>query len=217
LKKTYKSLAIDGPAASGKSVVGRQIAEKLSYVFLDTGLMYRAVTYISINKKMNPIIVSKFFSTNVFNIKLQDPKNIIHYEKKDITSFLFSNEIDQNVSNISKIKEVRGNLVKEQKEISKANNLVMVGRDIGTKVLPNANLKIYLDASIHIRAIRRSKELNETSTNIIEEKLKIRDVIDKNRKNSPLKLADDAIIINTDTLTINEVVSKIIKLFKQYE
>lgn len=217
MKKTYKSLAIDGPAASGKSVVGRQIAEKLSYVFLDTGLMYRAVTYISINKKMNPIIVSKFFSTNVFNIKLQDPKNIIHYEKKDITSFLFSNEIDQNVSNISKIKEVRGNLVKEQKEISKANNLVMVGRDIGTKVLPNANLKIYLDASIHIRAIRRSKELNETSTNIIEEKLKIRDVIDKNRKNSPLKLADDAIIINTDTLTINEVVSKIIKLFKQYE
>ena len=93
----------------------------------------------------------------------------------------------------------------------------MVGRDIGTKVLPNANLKIYLDASIEIRALRRSKELNGLSTNIIEEKIKNRDVIDKNRVNSPLKLADDAIIINTDTLTINQVVSNIIELSKQYE
>jgi CMP/dCMP kinase len=217
LNNIYKSIAIDGPAASGKSVVGKQIAEKLSYIFLDTGLMYRAVTYISINKKINPINVSEFFSKNIINLNLSDSKNIINYEKNNITSFLFSNEIDSNVSNISKLKEVRQNLVKEQKEISKSNNIVMVGRDIGTKVLPNANLKIYLDASIEIRALRRSKELNGLSTNIIEEKIKNRDVIDKNRVNSPLKLADDAIIINTDTLTINQVVSNIIELSKQYE
>ena len=179
--------------------------------------MYRAVTYISINKKINPINVSEFFSKNIINLNLSDSKNIINYEKNNITSFLFSNEIDSNVSNISKLKEVRQNLVKEQKEISKSNNIVMVGRDIGTKVLPNANLKIYLDASIEIRALRRSKELNGLSTNIIEEKIKNRDVIDKNRVNSPLKLADDAIIINTDTLTINQVVSNIIELSKQYE
>ncbi|MDG2101562.1 MAG: (d)CMP kinase [Dehalococcoidales bacterium] len=217
MNNIYKSIAIDGPAASGKSVVGKQIAEKLSYIFLDTGLMYRAVTYISINKKINPINVSEFFSKNIINLNLSDSKNIINYEKNNITSFLFSNEIDSNVSNISKLKEVRQNLVKEQKEISKSNNIVMVGRDIGTKVLPNANLKIYLDASIEIRALRRSKELNGLSTNIIEEKIKNRDVIDKNRVNSPLKLADDAIIINTDTLTINQVVSNIIELSKQYE
>ena len=217
MKRFYKSLAIDGPAASGKSVVGREIADKLSYVFLDTGLMYRAVTYISINNKINPINVSGFFKRNIISIKLQNSKNIIQYEKKDITSFLFSNEIDSNVSNISKIKEVRENLVKEQKEISKTNNIVMVGRDIGTKVLPNSNLKIYLDASLEIRALRRSKELDEISTNTMERKLKDRDAIDKNRKNSPLKLAEDAIIINTDTLTINQVASKIIKLFRQYE
>jgi|TARA_B110000116_G_C16777785_1_gene556670 cytidylate kinase len=217
MKRFYKSLAIDGPAASGKSVVGREIADKLSYVFLDTGLMYRAVTYISINNKINPINVSGFFRRNIISIKLQNSKNIIQYEKKDITSFLFSNEIDSNVSNISNIKEVRENLVKEQKEISKTNNIVMVGRDIGTKVLPNSNLKIYLDASLEIRALRRSKELDEISTNTMERKLKDRDAIDKNRKNSPLKLAEDAIIINTDTLTINQVASKIIKLFRQYE
>jgi|TARA_B110000263_G_scaffold151433_1_gene131470 cytidylate kinase len=217
MKRFYKSLAIDGPAASGKSVVGREIADKLSYVFLDTGLMYRAVTYISINNKINPINVSGFFKRNIISIKLQNSKNIIQYEKKDITSFLFSNEIDSNVSNISNIKEVRENLVKEQKEISKTNNIVMVGRDIGTKVLPNSNLKIYLDASLEIRALRRSKELDEISTNTMERKLKDRDAIDKNRKNSPLKLAEDAIIINTDTLTINQVASKIIKLFRQYE
>jgi cytidylate kinase len=214
LKTTYKSLAIDGPAASGKSVVGREIAEKLSYVFLDTGLMYRAVTYVSIKKKINPIIASAFFSRKILKINLGYSKNIIQFENKNISAFLFSNEVDINVSKISKIKNVRENLVIEQKEISKANNIVMVGRDIGTKVLPNSNLKIYLDASLKIRALRRSKELNECSVKTIEEKLKDRDVIDKNRKNSPLKLASDAIIINTDTLTINEVVSKIIKLFK---
>ena len=214
MNTNYKSLAIDGPAASGKSVVGREIAEKLSYMFLDTGLMYRAVTYISINKKINPIIASGFFSRKILKIKFGYSKNIIEFENKNINSFLFSNEVDLNVSNISKIKQVRENLVIEQKEISKANDIVMVGRDIGTKVLPNSNLKIYLDASLKIRAFRRSKESNEFSAKTIEEKLKDRDGIDKNRKNSPLKLASDAIIINTDTLTINEVVSKIIKLLK---
>lgn len=208
-----KSIAIDGPAASGKSAVGKKLSELLNYDFLDTGIMYRAVTYISISELLDPVLVSAYFAKSLLKVKLKGEKNKIHYKNKDITSFLFSDSVDKNVSDISKITRVRKNLVKEQINISKINNIVMVGRDIGTIVLPNSNLKIYLDASIDIRAKRRSKELGLNSFDV-EKKIKLRDVVDSNRKNSPLTIDKDAHLINTDLLNIDEVVIKIKELLE---
>ena len=208
-----KSIAIDGPAASGKSAVGKKLSELLNYNFLDTGIMYRAVTYISISELLDPVLVSAYFAKSLLQVKLKGEKNKIHYKNKDITSFLFSDYVDKNVSDISKITRVRKNLVKEQINISKINNIVMVGRDIGTIVLPNSNLKIYLDASIDIRAKRRSKELG-LNTLDVEKKIKLRDVVDSNRKNSPLTIDKDAHLINTDLLNIDEVVIKIKELLE---
>ena len=208
-----KSIAIDGPAASGKSAVGKKLSELLNYDFLDTGIMYRAVTYISISELLDPVLVSAYFGKSLLKVKLKGEKNKIYYKNKDITSFLFSDYVDKNVSDISKITRVRKNLVKEQINISKINNIVMVGRDIGTKVLPNSNLKIYLDASIDIRAKRRSKELGLNSFDV-EKKIKLRDVVDSNRKNSPLAIDKDAHLINTDLLNVDEVVIKIKELLE---
>lgn len=208
-----KSIAIDGPAASGKSAVGKKLSELLNYDFLDTGIMYRAVTYISISELLDPVLVSAYFAKSLLKVKIKGEKNKIYYKNKDITSFLFSDSVDKNVSDISKITRVRKNLVKEQINISKINNIVMVGRDIGTIVLPNSNLKIYLDASIDIRAKRRSKELGLNSFDV-EKKIKLRDVVDSNRKNSPLTIDKDAHLINTDLLNIDEVVIKIKELLE---
>ena len=210
----YKSIAIDGPAASGKSVVGKLLAEKLSYDFLDTGIMYRAVTYIIQETGLNPVEASKFFIESKLVIDFSNLENKIIFKKLDITQFLFSDKIDSQVSDFSKLKSVRKNLVLEQKKISENTNIVMVGRDIGTKVLPNSNLKIYLDASIETRAIRRSKDLNNLSKAKVKKMIESRDILDKNRTNSPLVIDKNAFLVNTDNTTIDQVVNNILNLYK---
>jgi len=210
----YNSIAIDGPAASGKSVVGKLLAEKLSYDFLDTGIMYRAVTYLIQEFNLEPVEASKLFFDSKLIIDFSNLQNKIIFQEKDISSFLFTNKIDSKVSDFSKIKSVRENLVSMQKKISNNANIVMVGRDIGTKVLPGSRLKIYLDASIEIRASRRSKDLDESSEEEIKKMLESRDVIDKSRSNSPLAIAKDAIVINTDDFTIEQVVKNILELYQ---
>ena len=210
----YKSIAIDGPAASGKSVVGRSLAKKLSYDFLDTGIMYRAITYIIQEKELDPTEASKFFINSDLTIEFANPENRILFQKKDITPFLFSDKIDLEVSKYSKLKLVRKNLVIEQKRIAEKSNIVMVGRDIGTKVLSNANLKIYLDASIEVRAVRRSNEFNALSTEKVKKMIESRDVIDKSRSNSPLVIDKHAFVINTDNISIEQVVEDILSLYK---
>ena len=210
----YKSIAIDGPAASGKSAVGRLLAEKLSYDFLDTGIMYRAVTYIIQEFQIEPVKASKLFFESKLVIDFSNLNNKIIYQDQDISDFLFTDKIDSEVSGFSKIKSVRENLVFEQKKISNSTNIVMVGRDIGTKVLQNSNLKIYLDASIDVRALRRSKDVENLSKNEVKIMLESRDFIDKNRSNSPLVIDRNASVINTDNLTIDQVVSNILNLYK---
>ena len=210
----YKSIAIDGPAASGKSAVGRLLAEKLSYDFLDTGIMYRAITYIIQEFQIEPVKASKLFFESKLVIDFSNLNNRIIYQDQDISDFLFTDKIDSEVSGFSKIKSVRENLVFEQKKISNSTNIVMVGRDIGTKVLQNSNLKIYLDASIDVRALRRSKDVENLSKNEVKIMLESRDVIDKNRSNSPLVIDRNASVINTDNLTIDQVVSNILNLYK---
>ena len=208
MTNNFRSIAIDGPAASGKSVVGKKLSELINYEFLDTGIMYRAVTYVSKSESINPILVSNYFKEKTIEIIFDDKNNKIYYKKNEITNSLFSDLVDTNVSEISKIIEVRKNLVIEQRKISEANNIVMVGRDIGTIVLPNSELKVYLDASIAVRAKRRSEELGLESIDI-EKKLKSRDITDSSRKNSPLRIDEDAHFINTDNLNIAQVVMMI--------
>ena len=157
---------------------------------------------------------SKLFFDSKLIIDFSNLQNKIIFQEKDISSFLFTNKIDSKVSDFSKIKSVRENLVSMQKKISNNANIVMVGRDIGTKVLPCSRLKIYLDASIEIRASRRSKDLDESSEEEIKKMLESRDVIDKSRSNSPLAIAKDAIVINTDDFTIEQVVKNILELYQ---
>tara|TARA_Y100001970_G_scaffold72509_1_gene91985 strand:+ start:3266 stop:3904 length:639 start_codon:yes stop_codon:yes gene_type:complete len=210
----YKSIAIDGPAASGKSAVGKLLAEKLSYSFLDTGIMYRAVTFLVEEINITPENASSYFKNTEISINLSNLKNQIFYKKTDITDKLFTDKIDSKVSDYSKIKLVRDNLVLEQKKISEGTNIVMVGRDIGTKVLPNSDLKIYLDASLDIRAQRRVKDQDVLTIEEVKKSLESRDVIDKNRDNSPLIIDKNAYVINTDKLDILEVVDRIISIYK---
>ena len=208
MTNNFRSIAIDGPAASGKSVVGKKLSELINYEFLDTGIMYRAVTYVSKTESIDPILVSNYFKEKIIEVIFDDKNNKIYYKKNEITNSLFSDLVDTNVSEISKIIEVRRNLVIEQRKISETNNIVMVGRDIGTIVLPNSQLKVYLDASIAVRAKRRSEELGLESSDI-EKKLKSRDITDSSRKNSPLRIDEDAHFINTDNLNIAQVVMMI--------
>ena len=209
----YKSIAIDGPAASGKSAVGKLLADKLSYSFLDTGIMYRAVTYLVEEINMSPENASTYFKNKQISISLSDLRNQIFYKNTDITDKLFTDKIDSKVY-YSKIKLVRENLVLQQKKISEGTNIVMVGRDIGTKVLPKSDLKIYLDASLEIRAQRRVKDQDELTLEEVKKSLESRDVIDKNRDNSPLIIDKNAYVINTDKLDILEVVDQIINIYK---
>tara|TARA_B000000557_G_C20809195_1_gene459164 strand:+ start:941 stop:1579 length:639 start_codon:yes stop_codon:yes gene_type:complete len=210
----YKSIAIDGPAASGKSAVGKLLADKLSYSFLDTGIMYRAVTYLVEEINMSPENASTYFKNKQISISLSKLRNQIFYKNSDITDKLFTDKIDSKVSDYSKIKLVRENLVLQQKKISEGTNIVMVGRDIGTKVLPNSDLKVYLDASLEIRAQRRVKDQDELTLEEVKKSLESRDVIDKNRDNSPLIIDKNAYVINTDKLDILEVVDQIITIYK---
>ena len=210
----YKSIAIDGPAASGKSAVGKLLADKLSYSFLDTGIMYRAVTYLVEEINMSPENASTYFKNKQISISLSKLRNQIFYKNADITDKLFTDKIDSKVSDYSKIKLVRENLVLQQKKISEGTNIVMVGRDIGTKVLPNSDLKVYLDASLEIRAQRRVKDQDELTLQEVKKSLESRDVIDKNRDNSPLIIDKNAYVINTDKLDILEVVDQIITIYK---
>ena len=210
----YKSIAIDGPAASGKSAVGKLLADKLSYSFLDTGIMYRAVTYLVEEINMSPENASTYFKNKQISISLSKLRNQIFYKNADITDKLFTDKIDSKVSDYSKIKLVRENLVLQQKKISEGTNIVMVGRDIGTKVLPSSDLKIYLDASLEIRAQRRVKDQDELTLEEVKKSLESRDVIDKNRDNSPLIIDKNAYVINTDKLDILEVVDQIITIYK---
>lgn len=210
----YKSIAIDGPAASGKSAVGKLLAEKLSYSFLDTGIMYRAVTYLVEEINITPENASSYFKGTQITINLSNLRNQIFYKNNDITDKLFTDKIDSKVSDYSKIKLVRENLVLQQKKIAQATNIVMVGRDIGTKVLPKSDLKIYLDASLETRALRRVKDQTELTIEEVKKSLESRDIIDKNRDNSPLIIDKNAYVINTDKLDISQVVDQIITIYK---
>jgi cytidylate kinase len=213
-------IAIDGPVAVGKSSVGSLLAKRLGYVFFDTGMMYRAFTWkvlksgISMEDERK---LRQLANTTKFDfIPLQGCYLSPLIDDEDVSSNLFHPEVEAHVPLTSKIAGVRQTLIQEQRRLAQRGKLVMAGRDIGTVVLPWAELKIFLTASTKERARRRYKELlkrgDNSSLESVRADLKKRDEMDIHRTISPLKPADDAIIIDTENLSLEQVVDKIYTL-----
>ena len=214
-------IAIDGPAASGKSTTARLVAKKLNITYLDTGAMYRALTFQLLKSNVDFDNLDKV-STILGNltIDMYDHKgtNIIKLNNEDITEQIRSSNVTKNVSEVSALLIVRKSMVVMQREIGYKSDCVVEGRDIGTIVFPNADFKFFMIADIKMRANRRLNEMNQSGTvKTFEEiilDLEIRDDKDTKRENSPLRKAVDAVEIDTSDLTIDEQVNKIINHIK---
>jgi cytidylate kinase len=212
-------LAIDGPAGSGKSTISSLIAKKLGWTHIDTGAMYRAVTLkaIELGVDLNLEASYRFLETTIVHYDFDK----IFIDDRDVTEAIRSEAVTNNVSLVSSFPYVRKKLVDLQKQAAEHGNIIMDGRDIGTVVLPQAQLKIFLTANVEERAKRRYKEHmkkgKEAPMEKVIEDIVIRDQKDSTRKESPLRKADDAITIDTTCLTIDEVVNKIIELTEQKE
>ncbi len=207
-------IAIDGPAASGKSTVAKGLAKKLGFEYLDTGAMYRAVTLKALNLKINLEDEDEY--SFLENTKIDFVDNNINLDNVDVSKEIRSIEVTNNVSLVSKFKYVRDKMVAAQRELSKSKNIILDGRDIGTVVLPKANLKIFLYANVETRAKRRMKEREEAGVYLdlkeTMEEIEARDYKDSHREISPLTQADDAIFLDTSEFTVEEVINEITRL-----
>lgn len=205
-------IAIDGPAGSGKSTIAKLVALELGFEYLDTGAMYRMVTLRLVNKKISLEDI-RSIEKELKNMKIDILNNRFFLNNVDVTDEIRTPIVSENVSKVAKIKEIRYKMVELQREISKSKNTILDGRDIGTVVFPNAEIKIYLIADEVERAKRRYSELKNNSEISFEDVLKNiieRDRIDSTRVESPLKKAEDAIEIDTTGNTIEEVKEKIL-------
>lgn len=213
-----KIIALDGPAGAGKSSVSKMVAKRLNCTYLDTGAMYRAITYEALKRNIleEKEIVQMVENLNMDICAKEDTMHVF-IDGEDITQYLRTSEVSSNVSRISAFQGVRNAMVKLQRKVAEKGNAVLDGRDIGTVVLPDADLKIFLTASVHTRALRRYKELKDTDTTLecIEEEIKRRDNLDMTRKISPLRKADDAILLDNSDLTLEETADKIISYWKK--
>jgi len=211
-------IAIDGPAGSGKSTTSKLVAKKLGISHLDTGSMYRAITvhFIKNNYSLDDIDVSSVMDSIELEISDSSDKESVFLNGEDVTDKLRSNEVSRLVSDVSSIKEVRAKMVEIQRSISSNKSIVIDGRDIGTVVFPDAKFKFFITASIESRAQRRFNELKDSDLNItleqIEEDIRLRDHFDTTRDNSPLKKAEDAIIVDTTHLDISGQVNMILEI-----
>ena len=222
-KRLPRTIAIDGPSASGKSSVGYLVAERLGYLFLDTGATYRALTWLAIQRGVDLEDEEGLgrLAAQV-DMKLGPPaaasceRCTIWVDGEDVTAVLRRSEVEAGVSLVSRVPQVRRPMVALQRRLASRRRVVMAGRDIGTVVLPNADLKVYLDASLEERARRRQEQLatlgRTSSQNDIGEEILRRDAIDSGREASPLRVAEDAIVINTDGLNQEQVVERVVAL-----
>ena len=210
-------IAIDGPASSGKSTVAKIIAKEFGYTYLDTGAMYRAATYIALKHQLNEDNVEQLLGLleqhPISFGRSEAGEQLVFVGDVDITHPIREHEVTNRVSTIAAIPVIREKLVALQQEIAQKGGIVMDGRDIGTVVLPQAELKVFLVASVDERAKRRYKENMakgiETNLEKLKEEIAARDYKDSHRETSPLKQAEDAIYLDTTGLTIEEVVDKI--------
>ena len=216
------NLAIDGPAGAGKSTIAKRVAKELSFVYVDTGAMYRAMgTYFSdlgIAPEEQEKIEAACKDVKI-SISYENGEQQVYLNGVNVTGRLRTEEAGKMASATSAYLEVRKKLVELQQEMAENTDLVMDGRDIGTAVLPNAPLKVYLTASAHVRALRRWKELTEKGQTAdlakIEEDINERDYQDMHREHSPLVQAEDAVLVDSSEMTIDEVVEKILSLARE--
>jgi len=218
-------IAIDGPAASGKSTLGRRLADSLGYLFFDTGVMYRAVTWVTLQRGVNVrdeaavTDLAEKIQIDVSPASKPDGRVCdVIVEGKDVTWETRRPEVDANVSIVSAYRGVRSAMSKQQRRIGQRGRVIMVGRDIGTVVLPEADLKIYLDASAQERARRRSNEIKarggEADYDDILASVIERDRIDSTRDVAPLRAAEDAVMIDSDSMSADEVFEKVKRLWE---
>ncbi len=212
-------VAIDGPSGSGKGTITKLVGEKLGLINIDTGATYRCVALATINKGYKLEEESKIVSLlNEIKIEFKkiEKEEKVFLNGKDVTKEIRSKEVNKIVSQVSHIPEIRKKMVDFQRKIAEGKNVIMEGRDIGTNVFPNANVKIYLDATPEERAKRRMKQNKENGIESnyeeILENIKFRDHNDKTSNVAPLKKAEDAIYVDTSNLTIEEVTKKIIEI-----
>ena len=209
-----KKIAIDGPAGSGKSTVARRVAEKLGCLYLDSGAMYRAVTVLAIRNELpagSPKLLSR---VQKCRIEFADNGKIVLLDSEDVTTCIRSPAVNKRVADVAKIPEIRQEIVKHQQRIGAAGSIVAEGRDLTTIVFPDADFKFYLDASVTERARRRLAELRsqnvQTTLAEVEADIRTRDEKDISREHSPLREAEDAIVVDTTNKTIDEVVDVIV-------
>ncbi|HOJ44524.1 MAG TPA: (d)CMP kinase [Bacilli bacterium] len=213
------SVAIDGPAAAGKSTVAKEVARRLGYTYIDTGAMYRAFTYYVLKQGVDPQIetdCNKLIPEVTIELK---PGGTVLCNDEDVTKQIREPYVSANVSYIASYKQIRLALVEQQRKLAEVACVVMDGRDIGTYVLPNADIKIFQIASVETRAVRRYEEnLSkgiDCTLESVEEDLRKRDYIDSHRDFAPLKPAPDSILIDTSFMSVEEVVTRIIDIIEK--
>jgi len=215
----YIQIAIDGPAGAGKSTIAKLVAKELNYTYVDTGAMYRAITLkaMKLGINLDDELAYNFITDTSFEYKA----HLLYMDGVDISKEIRETDVSNNVSLVSSFYSVRKQLVIFQKSFALDNNIVMDGRDIGYKVLPNAKYKFYLTATIKKRALRRHLDNLErnikSDISVIEKEIKRRDYLDTSREHSPLKPAVDAMMLDTSDLSIKQVVSIITKKVREEE
>ncbi|WP_035789760.1 (d)CMP kinase [Butyrivibrio sp. XBB1001] len=216
------NIAIDGPAGAGKSTIAKMVAKELGFVYVDTGAMYRAMALHMINNGVQTDDASKISSTCQsadITIKYENGEQVVYLNGENVNGKIRTEEVGKMASVSSANGDVRKKLVELQQKLASEIDVVMDGRDIGTVVLPDALLKVYLTASSRVRAERRYKELvakgTECDIDVIEKDIIDRDYRDMHRENSPLMQAEDAVLVDSSDMTISEVAEKIISLYKE--
>lgn len=216
------SVAIDGPAGAGKSTIAKMLSRKLGFIYVDTGALYRSIGYYSILNGIDykdNVKVSNLLNTINIDLKIKDDRQYVYINNIDVTDRIRTPEVSMAASSVSAIPRVREFLLNLQKQIALKNNVIMDGRDIGTVVLPDAKVKIFLTASSEERAKRRYDDLIKENKNIVFEDvlkdIKQRDYNDSTRKIAPLKPADDAKIVDTTGETLEQSVSRLYSIIKE--
>lgn len=213
------SVAIDGPSAAGKSTIAKMVAKKENFIYIDTGAMYRCVAYYCLTQKID-LNDEKAVEQAIEHIQIRlTPDNKVYLNDEGVSNQIRQDQVSLGASCVSKYQAVRSFLVDEQRKMAKAGNVILDGRDIGTVVLPNADLKIYQIASVETRAKRRYLENLERGLDAdletIKKEIEERDYQDTHREISPLKKAEDAIELDTSSLTLEEVVEQVLTLIQK--
>lgn len=214
------TVAMDGPAGSGKSTIARHIAGKLDYFYLNSGSMYRAMTLLSIRKGVPPTDAPALIElAKHCRIDFADNGQITLLNNEDVSDALRTPEIERAIPDVAKVPEVRREMVKQQRRIGKKGGIIVEGRDVTTVVFPEADLKFYINASVEERARRRFIEFKEngieTTVEQVEADLRLRDETDGSREHSPLRAAEDAIVVDTTHMTIDEAVDFVVRQIRE--